>query len=498
MSSSQLKESTILPVVLSVCIFLGTTALSQWVNQGNRKSRGTDDRNSLYDDDEDNEEDNEQAYQELKRWYHSRRLHDRLSYENLSKAVDNFQQQALGDDQIESDLRSETSLDRDSGHSSEARNNRTSGSRVVPSTQPSNGLTDLPAHPNAEYDFHPKNRNWRHFEHFNEEDKKAQLGSSKNRFSFSSETDQQFLAEDDTKSISSQGSASSEEQFVWTMHQHRHSQQAEKKRWSKVIQNKISNGLTSLFYASPLPELIQEGQVSVETMRTSSSLSDDKTDRMQHRRSQIARQSNSSLTMTSAAANPRTLMQRFLSFHCEGQSSQPTANVVESPPPVISHCTVRARYNARIMPEKLIMIRHGQSMGNINELLYSTIPDNAMPLTDLGWEQARMAGKVLKEKVLGSGETVHFIVSPYVRTVETFHGLVSAWCDPKEFSHIKDRDQRVKAWYSRLIEMGISWNEDSRIREQDFGNYQVRSGCCFWFVPFYTHERLTRAVACFC
>ena len=25
-------------------------------------------------------------------------------------------------------------------------------------------------HPSADYDFHPKNRNWRHFEHFNEED----------------------------------------------------------------------------------------------------------------------------------------------------------------------------------------------------------------------------------------------------------------------------------------------------------------------------------------
>jgi hypothetical protein len=483
MSSSQLKESTILPLVISVGIFLVSTVLSQWANQGSRKSRGLDNRKGLYDDDEDNGESNEHAYQELKRWYRSRRLHDRLSYENLSKAVDTFQQQALDDDQIESDLRSESSLGRDSGHPSKARNMSERGSRITPSIDLSNSLTDLASHPNAEYDFHPKNRNWRHFEHFNEEDKKAQLVDCKNPHSFSDEMDQQFLAEDDTKSISSQGSASSEEQFVWTMHQHRHSQQAEEKRWSEVIQNKISNGLTSLFDPSPSPEAFSDNKASVEPrspqshqkparsrMRSSSSISDDKTERMQHNRNRIARRSDSS-----AVTNPRTLMQRFLSFHSEGQVSSPMANVVESPPPVISHCSVRARYNARIMPEKLVMIRHGQSMGNINELLYSTIPDNAMQLTDLGWEQARMAGKVLKEKVLGSGETVHFIVSPYVRTVETFHGLVSAWCDPKEFSHIKDRDLRVKAWYSKLIEMGITWNEDSRIREQDFGNYQVRS-----------------------
>jgi len=111
-------------------------------------------------------------------------------------------------------------------------------------------------------------------------------------------------------------------------------------------------------------------------------------------------------------------------------------------------------------------------MGNTDEKLYSVIPDNAMPLTKLGWEQARAAGKQLKNKVLRESESVHFIVSPYVRTVETFHGIVSAWCDPSEFAHIKDRSLRLKAWYGRLLELGLTWHEDPRIREQDFGNYQ--------------------------
>jgi broad specificity phosphatase PhoE len=113
-------------------------------------------------------------------------------------------------------------------------------------------------------------------------------------------------------------------------------------------------------------------------------------------------------------------------------------------------------------------------MGNINEELYSTTPDNAMPLTKLGWEQARKAGQHLKKNVLAPMESVHFIVSPYVRTVETFHGIVSAWCDPNspEFASIPNREMRLKAWYGRLLEMGLTWHEDPRIREQDFGNYQ--------------------------
>jgi len=128
-------------------------------------------------------------------------------------------------------------------------------------------------------------------------------------------------------------------------------------------------------------------------------------------------------------------------------------------------------FNSKIMPSKLIMVRHGQSEGNVDEELYSKIPDNAMRLTKLGWEMARMAGKALKEQ-LPEGETIHFVVSPYTRTVETFHGIASAWCDPQEFNHITNRNKRLKAWYSRLMESGLTWHEDPRIREQDFGNYQ--------------------------
>jgi len=134
----------------------------------------------------------------------------------------------------------------------------------------------------------------------------------------------------------------------------------------------------------------------------------------------------------------------------------------------------RQSYNASILPNKVIMVRHGQSAGNVAQHLYSEMPDNSIPLTDFGWEQARMAGKALKDSIITPGETVHFIVSPYVRTMETFHGMVSAWCDPMapEFRHILDKTERRRAWYQRLHECGITWHEDPRIREQDFGNYQ--------------------------
>ena len=163
--------------------------------------------------------------------------------------------------------------------------------------------------------------------------------------------------------------------------------------------------------------------------------------------------------------------------------SVPPSTAVTTTTYIDSNRIARAKYNASIMPLKLILIRHGQSLGNVNEKLYATTPDNAMPLTELGWEQARAAGQQLKQLLTTttttstssstSNETgVHFIVSPYVRTVETFHGIVSAWCDPSEFDHISNYEQRLNAWYSRLMDLGLTWAEDPRIREQDFGNYQ--------------------------
>jgi broad specificity phosphatase PhoE len=67
--------------------------------------------------------------------------------------------------------------------------------------------------------------------------------------------------------------------------------------------------------------------------------------------------------------------------------------------------------------------------------------------------------------------------------METFHGIASAWLDPQEdqcttdvpstLGHTLSHDERQRLWYATLQNRyGITWQEDPRIREQDFGNYQ--------------------------
>ncbi|KAG0449485.1 hypothetical protein HPP92_027332 [Vanilla planifolia] len=51
-------------------------------------------------------------------------------------------------------------------------------------------------------------------------------------------------------------------------------------------------------------------------------------------------------------------------------------------------CTTCRRPQRRL-PKRIILVRHGESMGNLDTAAYTTTPDYKIPLTPLGFEQAR-------------------------------------------------------------------------------------------------------------
>lgn len=79
------------------------------------------------------------------------------------------------------------------------------------------------------------------------------------------------------------------------------------------------------------------------------------------------------------------------------------------------------------MPDRIILIRHGESQGNVDVTAYSHIPDNRMPLSQKGRKQAHAAGRSLRQYI-GHDETVRFFLSPYKRTRETFEHIMESWC----------------------------------------------------------------------
>jgi len=94
---------------------------------------------------------------------------------------------------------------------------------------------------------------------------------------------------------------------------------------------------------------------------------------------------------------------------------------------------------------QIILLRHAQSLGNVDELAYTRIPDHSLPLTELGTRQAQAAAPVVRA-VLGNVPVAAY-VSPYLRTMQTFRLL-----------GLDDLVQRTVP--------------EPRLREQDWGNLQ--------------------------
>ena len=103
----------------------------------------------------------------------------------------------------------------------------------------------------------------------------------------------------------------------------------------------------------------------------------------------------------------------------------------------------------RDRPERIILIRHGESLGNTDRVYFSTEPDSQQELSNRGYSQAVVAG--LKLRRLVGNETCRFFTSPYMRTRQTLLAV-------------------LKAFEGRTVQV----TSEPRLREQDFGNFQVR------------------------
>lgn len=75
-----------------------------------------------------------------------------------------------------------------------------------------------------------------------------------------------------------------------------------------------------------------------------------------------------------------------------------------------------------MVPKKIVLVRHGQSQGNVNPQCYVDMDDNAIPLSECGIKQALDCGEILND-VFEEGLKVHTFVSPYARTRQTFEGI---------------------------------------------------------------------------
>lgn len=109
----------------------------------------------------------------------------------------------------------------------------------------------------------------------------------------------------------------------------------------------------------------------------------------------------------------------------------------------------------KFLPKRIILVRHGESAGNLDGSAYTTTPDYKIPLTEDGIAQAKLAGTQIRDVISDSGKLrnwkVCFYVSPYERTRSTL--------------------REIGRSFPRKKVIGV--REECRIREQDFGNFQI-------------------------
>ena len=98
-----------------------------------------------------------------------------------------------------------------------------------------------------------------------------------------------------------------------------------------------------------------------------------------------------------------------------------------------------------LKPKRIILVRHGESQGNVDNTIYDRIPDYALELTAKGNEQALQAGENLKQII--KDESVCFYISPMWRTRSTFEQIVKG-----------------------MQIANPTFNEEPRIREQEWGH----------------------------
>ena len=115
---------------------------------------------------------------------------------------------------------------------------------------------------------------------------------------------------------------------------------------------------------------------------------------------------------------------------------------------------------------KIILIRHGESEGNVDPAIYRNTYDHDVKLTKKGKDQAKNVGKILKT-ILDKNE-LDIYVSPYKRTIETWEGIkkglkkkhLNVELEPRlreqEHKIFRDSDERSYL-FTRQKKMGKFW-----------------------------------------
>ena len=126
-------------------------------------------------------------------------------------------------------------------------------------------------------------------------------------------------------------------------------------------------------------------------------------------------------------------------------------------------------------PRNIILVRHGESIGNVDKKIYKSTPDYALTLTSKGKEQALEAGNKIKEylRLLGDHnptyDKVQFYISPFWRARQTYQLIKKSFPLYKVYEDSRLREQE---WHGKLPLDGFS--EANDLARDSYGHFYYR------------------------
>eukprot|EP01062_Namystynia_karyoxenos_P053014 TRINITY_DN42723_c0_g1_i1.p1 TRINITY_DN42723_c0_g1~~TRINITY_DN42723_c0_g1_i1.p1 ORF type:complete len:315 (+),score=86.53 TRINITY_DN42723_c0_g1_i1:68-946(+) len=122
-------------------------------------------------------------------------------------------------------------------------------------------------------------------------------------------------------------------------------------------------------------------------------------------------------------------------------------------------------------PKRIILVRHGESLGNVDESAYGRVPDWRIPLTAGGVEQAREAGR--RVRAIVGDEPLYVYVSPYERCMQTLRSMSDGPLgDNRVSGRVREEPRLIEQQFGNFqVEREISAAKDSR---RDFGRFFYR------------------------
>ncbi|MEO8699791.1 MAG: phosphoglycerate mutase family protein [Kofleriaceae bacterium] len=132
---------------------------------------------------------------------------------------------------------------------------------------------------------------------------------------------------------------------------------------------------------------------------------------------------------------------------------------------------------------RILLVRHGESLGNVDPRVHTTVADHSVPLSEQGAEQAREAGRYIAahfDEVFDAGEHRHvrLWVSPYTRTRQTADAIQET-----AGKYITDRKEHILLCEQQFgLFDGITDTELPERFPSEFAYYDMlcRFGGKFW------------------